>query len=94
MYKPADPDVVTDPPAVFNTNMTMGLIGTNYEDELKATYENVMRQIDEYQMIGSGQVLEQFVELDMSIITCTPSIRDDNCVEDDYDEENEAGLEL
>ena len=94
MYKLVDPDVVTDPPAVFNTNIVWGLIGTNYENELKAAFENVMRQIDEYQMIESGWVLEQYVELDVSIVTCTPWIGNDNNGEDDYDEENEAGLEL
>ena len=30
MYKPSDPDVVTDPPAVFNTNMKMGVVGRNW----------------------------------------------------------------
>ena len=76
MYKPSDPDVVTDPPAVFNTNMKMGVVGTNYEDELKAAFENVMQQIDEYQHCGSGWVLDELVELDVSIVTCTPWIRD------------------
>ena len=33
MYKSVDPDVVTDPPALFNTDMVVGLIGSNYEDE-------------------------------------------------------------
>ena len=96
MYKPTDPDVVTDPPAVFNTDMVLGLIGSNYEDELKAAYENVIEQIDEYQRNGSGWVLDELVELDVSIVTCTPWIRDDNDGgdEDDYDEENEEGREL
>ena len=54
MYKPTDPDVVTDPPAVFNTDMVVGLIGSDYEEELKAAFEKVMQQIDEYQRNGSG----------------------------------------
>ena len=53
MYKSVDPDVVTDPPAVFNTDMVIGLIGSNCGDELKAAFENVMQQIDDYQHNGS-----------------------------------------
>ena len=96
MYKPTDPDVVTDPPAVFNTCAVWGLIGTNYEEELKAAYEYVMEQIDEYQQDGSGWVLDELVEIDVSIVTCTPWIRDDNDGGDDEgdDEENEEGWEL
>ena len=30
MYKLVAPDVVTDPPAVFNTDMVWGLIGSSY----------------------------------------------------------------
>ena len=47
MHKSVDPAVVTDPPAVFNTDMVVGLIGSDYEDDLKAAFENVMQQIDE-----------------------------------------------
>ena len=88
MYKSVDRDVVTDPPAVFNTDMVVGLIGSNYEYDLKAAFENVMQQIDEYQRNGSGWVLDQFLELDVSIITCTPRLRNINEDEDDYDEES------
>ena len=87
MYKSVDPDVVTDPPTVFNTDMVVGLIGSNYDDYLKAAFENVMQQIDEFQRNGSGWVLDQFLELDVSIVTCTPWIRNVNEDEDDYDEE-------
>ena len=56
MHKSVDPDVVTDPPAVFNIDMVVGLIGSNYEDDLKAAFENVMQKNDEYQRNGSGSV--------------------------------------
>ena len=85
--KSADPAVVTDPPAVFNTYMVIGLIRSNYEDELKAAFENVMQQIDEYQHNGSGWVLDQFMELDVSIVTYTPWVWNVN-------EENEESEEL
>ena len=60
MHKSVDPAVVTDPPAVFNTDMVVGLIGSNYADDLKAPFNNVMQQIDNYQRNGSGWVLNQF----------------------------------
>ena len=95
MYKSVGPDVVTDPPAGFNTDMVVGLIGSNYEDDLKAAFENVMQQIDEYQRNGPGWVLDQFLDLDVNIVTCTPciwNINEDD--EDNYDEENEDSGEL
>ena len=53
MYKSVDPDVVTDPPIVFNTDMVVGLMGSNYEDDLKAAFENVMQKL--MNMIGMVQ---------------------------------------
>ena len=37
MQKSVDPAVVTDLPAVFNTDMVVGLIGSDYDDELRST---------------------------------------------------------
>ena len=53
-----------------------------------------MQQIDEYQRNGSGWVLDQFLELDVSIDTCTPWLRNINKDEYDNDEENEESGEL
>ena len=88
MHKSVDPAVVADPPAVLNTDMVVGLIGSKYEDDLKAAFSNVMQQIDNFQRNGSGWVLNQFVELDMSIVTYAPFMgKDIDEDEDDYDEE-------
>ena len=66
----------------------------DYEDHLKAAFENVMQQIDDYQH-GSGCVLDQFLELDVSIVTYAKFMgKDINEDEDDYDEENEESGEL
>ena len=90
MYKSVDPAVVTDPPAVFNTDMVVGLIESNYDDDLKAAFNNVMQQIDNYQRNGSGWVLNQFDELDVSIVTYAPFMgKDIDDDDDDYDEEND-----
>ena len=69
MHKSVDPAAVTNPPAVFNTDMMVGLIGSEYEDDSNSEFENVMQQIDEYQNNGSGWVLDQFLDLDLSIVT-------------------------
>ena len=95
MHKSVDPAVVTDPAAVINTDMVVGLIGSDYEDELKAAFENVMQQIDDYQHNGSGWVLDQFLKLDVSIVTYAQFMgKDIDEDEDDYDEENEESGEL
>ena len=92
MYKAVDPNVFTDLPATFNTDMVMGLIGSDYDEDLNVAFNNVMEQIDNYERNGSGWVMDQFVELDVSIVTYTPFMRttaSDND-SDDYDEENDG----
>ena len=39
IYKAVDPDIFTDPPATFNTDMVMGLIGSDYDEDLNAAFE-------------------------------------------------------
>ena len=73
--------------------MVVGLIGSDYEDDLKAAFENVMQQIDDYQHNGSGWVLDQFVELDVSIVMYAPFMgKDIDDDDDDYDEENKESV--
>ena len=43
LQKSVGPALVSDPQAVFNTDMVLGLIGSDCEDYLKAALENVMR---------------------------------------------------
>ena len=70
--------------------MVGGLIGSDYEDDLKAAFENAMQQIDDYQHNGSEWVLDQFLELDLSIVTYAPFMRKyiDDDDDDDYGEHN------
>ena len=82
MYKPTDPSVVTDPPAVFNTDAIFGLIGSNYDSDLNSAFYILMQKIDEYEQNGSGWVIGEIVELDVSIITCNPWKR---CIDSDGD---------
>ena len=53
-----------------------------------------MQKIDEYERNGSRGVLEQFLELDVRIVTYTPWVWNINEDEDNYDEENEESGEL
>ncbi len=46
MFKATDPSIETDPPAVFNTDAVLGLIGLNYDEDLKSAFGNVMQQLD------------------------------------------------
>ncbi len=88
MVKATDPTIETDPPAVFNTDAVWGLLGSNYDEDLQVAFDNVMRQLDEYQCNGSGWVLSEFVELDVTIITCTPW-KNRKVAEDDKDDEDD-----
>ncbi len=83
LYKAMDPPVVTDPPAVFNTHAMMGLIGSDYDEDLSEAYEKLIKQLDEFQTNGSGWVLDEFVELDVTVLTYTPFRS--NYDDDDYD---------
>ena len=68
---------------------------TDYEGDLKAAFENVMQQLDDYQHTWSGWVLDQFLELDVSISTYAQFMgKDIDEDEDDYDEKNEESGEL
>ena len=86
LYKLTDPSIVTDPPAVFNTDAIWGLIGSDYEEELNSAFANVIEQLDTYEMNGSGWVLDEFTELDVTILTCTPWRRRVD-MDTDYDAE-------
>ena len=92
MYKAVVPDIFTDPPATFNTDKVMALIGSDYDEHLNAAFDNVMKQIDNYERNGSGWVMDQFVDLDVSIVTYAPFLRttDSDDDSDDYDEENDG----
>ncbi len=52
---------------------------------MNAAFDDVMQKLDEYQYNGSGWVLSEFVELDVTITTCTPW-KDRKVVEDDEDD--------
>jgi hypothetical protein len=65
-------DVITDPPVVLHTAPKMGLMGTNYEQELSKALEEMIEKIDTFERNGSGWVVDKFLQLDLNIVTYTP----------------------
>ena len=65
-------DVITDPPVVLHTEPKMGLMGTNYEQELSKALEEMMEKIDTFERNGSGWIVDKFLQLDLNIATYTP----------------------
>ena len=62
---------ITDPHVVLHTEPKMGLMGTNYEQELNTALEEMMRKIDTFEQNGSGWVVDKFLQLDLSILKYT-----------------------
>ena len=54
MHKSVDPCFS---PAVFNTDMVVGFIGSDYEDDFKAAFNNVMYKIDEFNELAIFNVM-------------------------------------
>ena len=46
-YKPTNPDVVTDPPAVFNSETCTLLPTSNIKYQIEIGYLSIMQQVDE-----------------------------------------------
>ena len=57
---------------VLHTEPKMGLMGTNYEQELSKALEDMMEKIDTFERNGSGWVVDKFLQLDLNIVTYTP----------------------
>ena len=70
--KAASLNMITDPPVVSHTEPKMGLMGTNYEQELSKALEEMMEKIGNFEQNGSGWVVDKFLLLDLNIATYTP----------------------
>ena len=65
--KSADPSIQTDPPACFRTEPRLGLIGTDYEENLEHVFQSLLDKIDCYERNGSGWIVHNFVDMDVTI---------------------------
>ena len=57
---------------VLHTAPRMGLMGTNYEQELSKALEEMIEKIDTFERNGSGWIVDKFIQLDLNIVTYTP----------------------
>ena len=71
-YKPTDPDCVTDPAVVLNSECSILLAGSNLEDQMKVNYDNLIHSIDNYETNGSGWCLLNFISLDVNTVRYNP----------------------
>ena len=50
----------------------MGLMGTNYEQELSKALEDMMEKINTFERNRSELVVDKYLQLDLNIATYTP----------------------
>ena len=71
-YKPTDPDVITDPPVVFNSETCSLLPTSNIKEEIEINYLNIDQQVSKYVCQGSGWVLLNLISLNLNVIRYDP----------------------
>ena len=74
--KASDIGAVTDPPAVFNSEVLLLTPAENMQRQLGIVYQNIIHQIDSFQERGSGWVIDHLVRLDVN--TTNYSLREDD----------------
>ena len=75
-HKASDIGTVTDPPAVFNSEVLLLTPAENMQRQLGIVYQNILHQIDSFQERGSGWVIDHLVRLDVN--TTNYSLREDD----------------
>jgi len=71
-YKPVEPDVVTDPPVVFNSETIKLLPSSDIREEIEVVYLNIIHQIETFQENGSGWSLKNLISLQLNMIKYDP----------------------
>lgn len=66
--KATNPDIVTDPPIFFITDPVASYESHSDSEIWKFVKEQLMKQIDNYQMNGSGWIVHQMMSLDVNMI--------------------------
>ena len=64
-------DVSTDPPVALHTAPRMGLMGTNYEQELSKALEEMIEKADTFGQKGSRWIVDKSLQLYLNIVTYT-----------------------
>ena len=83
--KAVEPQIVTIPPAYFNTEPLVGFITTNYDLQLHHTFDTLVHMVDEFVQRGSGWVIKEFVDIEANILKYDPLLACSSTDDDDHD---------
>ena len=67
-YKPTDPDIVTDPPVVFNSGAIVLLPSSIIKEQMEMNYQNILQAIENYENNGSGWSLLRLNIIDLNTV--------------------------
>ena len=62
-----DPAVITEPPVVFRTEVFTSVNVDDLDPKFHAVYNELTQKIHGYQANGSGWVVDQFIDADLSV---------------------------
>ena len=71
-HQSSDPSFISDPPIVLNTKPVEILASTNISEVLTTFYSSLMESIDNFELQGSGWVLDQLLRLDLCVLKYDP----------------------
>ena len=71
-YKPSMPDVMSQPPPVFNTEAVAIFPATDVVELVQKFYISLITEIENYERCGSGWVLNSFQMLDIHFLHYNP----------------------
>ena len=67
-----DPTFITDPPVVLHTKPEEVLASTNINEVLENIFSTMMQSVEDYELRGSGWILNQLLRLDLHILRFDP----------------------
>ena len=71
-HQSSDPSFITEPPVLLNTEPLEILASTNITETLISVYDIHINAIEEFEMRGSGWVLDQLLQLDLHLHELVP----------------------
>ena len=71
-YKPTDPDTLTIPPVVLNSETSILFPSSNIEHQMKINHHNILQAIENYEKNGSGWALHHLERMDINTIRYNP----------------------
>ena len=71
-HQSTDPTFITEPPIVLNTEPVEILASTDITETVGSVYDMLINAVDEFEMRGSGWVLDQLLRLDLHVHEVVP----------------------